>query len=352
MSILDFFKRLIGAKKQSHSNMDSGNLINNPSEKVMDQPNITVRTNDNIDVKERIKEINPSKAGLYPHEVLLLYYAPSYYIDDQTFQGFWWYRYGVIELKQSLTDLLDRGYLKVGSLQSAIEKETVVTLKDVLRENNLKVSGKKAELVERLLTAVPAEQLKHHFNQYTYQLTDRGEEALNQAEYIPYIHRNNIDGLDIYTLTKKIQETPGAPYRDIIWSHFNERSDEYMKNNRFGLYRNERLSMSDFLQEEGKHEEAFALLAEVIRYDLSGLSNGFNMEFLTIYAEHYFPYSHSLIKMAPGITRKVIEYQNQFELSNVDLKNKLADTMEKIRLPFSVFTVDEKIRSEEHTSEL
>ena len=49
-------------------------------------------TDDVIPVEKRIKNANVSKHGLYPHEVLMLDYAASYYVEGNSFQGFWWYR--------------------------------------------------------------------------------------------------------------------------------------------------------------------------------------------------------------------------------------------------------------------
>jgi len=237
--------------------------------------------------------------------------------------------------------LSDRGFLQVGSLKSAIGKETAAVLKDVLRENNLKVSGKKAELVQRLLDEVPKEKLNTIFTKYTYELTDAGKEVLEKEEYIPYIHRHGIEDLDIWSLSKKVQDKPGYPYRDVIWGYLNERSMVHIKNKDFGLYRNCRFSMSEFVKEEGKLDNAFSLLAEVIRYDLSGLSNGFSMQFMDIYADGYFPYESSIVTMAPGITSRVVDYQEKQGLSDEELKKKLLDEISRINLPFSLFTAAE-----------
>lgn len=54
-----------------------------------------------------------------------------------------------------------------------------------------------------------------------------------------------------------------------------------MKEGNFGLYRNSRFTMSEFVASEGKKDIAFGLLCEVVAYDLSGLYNGFRMDFWT-----------------------------------------------------------------------
>ena len=138
-----------------------------------------------------------------------------------------------------------------------------------------------------------------------------------------------------------MQERTSYSYRDVIWGHLNERSMVHIKNGDYGLYRNCRFSMSEFVKEEGKLENAFSLLAEVIRYDLSGLSNGFDKKFMDIYADGYFPYKGSIVTMAPGITSRVVDYKETKGFSDDELKNKLLEYMSEIRLPFSLFTAAE-----------
>ena len=159
MGLFDFLKKRNNKNKQvskSNSKKDfdissmisiKTEIINNPSE-----PDV-------ISVEKIIKGMKPNEVGLYPHEVLLLFYAPKYYLEGNTYPGFWWYKYGVKDVDKCLISLKDRGFLQIGSLRSAIEKETAAVLKDVLKDNGLKVSGKKAELVQRLLDEVSEEKL-------------------------------------------------------------------------------------------------------------------------------------------------------------------------------------------------
>lgn len=137
-----------------------------------------------------------------------------------------------------------------------------------MKANGLKVSRKKAVLVQRILERVPEERLKTIFTNYRYELTDYGKKVLQEHEYIPYNHSNRIDELDIYSLSEAMQGKPGYRYRDIIWEFLNERSVRHMENRDFRLYRNCRLSMAEFVSEEGKQEYAFSLLFRVVEKDL------------------------------------------------------------------------------------
>lgn len=66
-----------------------------------------------IPVEERVKTATASNHGLFPHEILVLEYAPSFYTEGNSFQGFWWYSYGVRDVQGVLTSLAERGFLEI-----------------------------------------------------------------------------------------------------------------------------------------------------------------------------------------------------------------------------------------------
>lgn len=77
----------------------------------------------------------------------------------------------------------------------------------------------------------------------------------------------------------KATHTEAMHYRELIWREFNRKSIEYMKNGDWGLYRNNRLDMHDFVMEEKKYRSALQLLCEAISYDLSEHGMGKQTQF-------------------------------------------------------------------------
>lgn len=294
-----------------------------------------------IPAEKRMQNAIASKHGLYPHEALILDYARAYYTEGNSYPGFWWYRYGVRDVDKCLRSLLDRGFLKVGDLKSAIALENATVLKEELKKHGLKVSGKKDELVQRLISEVSDEELNFRFPKRTYQLTELGKQALEEEGYVPYIHRHALEDLDIWSLNRIIHEPPYMPYRDKIWGYRNKRSMEHFAARNFGLYRNCRYHMSTFLMEENKIKDALGMLSEVVFYDLSGLGNGYDPQFLDIYAQNFFPYKDSTVTMAPGITSAVIHCQKELNLSDEELKATMLDRINRLSAPFHLFTPEE-----------
>lgn len=322
-------------------NIFKGNQRNTRS--VATDQSVAKRSNqrDVVPVKKMIKQMKPNEAGLYPHEILLLSYAPTYYLEDKSYPKFWWYRYGVKNVDKYLKSLKKKGFLKVGSIEAAIKNETEENLEEVLRAHNLETSGEKSMLVQRLVEGVPTEKLNTLFPDRTYELSDLGEKVLAAEAHIPYIHRHSIEDLNIWTLNEKVKENPGYSYRDIVWEFMNKKSLKHYKHSEFGKYRNCRLKMAEFLEEEDKDDSAFIYLAEVVRIDLSGVSNGFSMDYLETYADSFFPYNKSRASMPPKITDDIRAYQEDKDLSDKELRFKLIALMNRLQLPFSLFTVEE-----------
>jgi hypothetical protein len=294
-----------------------------------------------IPVETRIRTAIASKQGLFPHEILVLDYAHSFYTSGNSFQGFWWYKYGVRDVQAILTSLVQRGFLQIGDLRAALNKQTAAAIKEVLKAHELKQTGKKDDLVQRALDEVSEDELNRLFPKRTYSLTESGKAALEEEAYVSYIHRHMIEYLDIWSLNQKVHTQPFMPYRDKLWGYLNQQSMKHFSDRNFGLYRNCRFQMAQFLKEEKKIKDSLAMLAEVVFHDLSGVSNNYDPQFLEIYAEGFFPYENSHAATAPGIIAAIVDCQKELEYSDAELAAALIERMSKLSVPIQLFSVED-----------
>jgi hypothetical protein len=292
-----------------------------------------------IPVETRVKAAIASKQGLFPHEILVLDYAHTFYTSGNSFQGFWWYRYGVRDVQAVLASLVQRGFLEIGDLRAALQKQTGASIKEVLKAHGLKQTGKKDELVQRALAEISEDELNRLFPKRTYSLTVSGKAALEEESYVSYIHRHGIEDLDIWSLNQLIHTEPYMSFRDKLWGYLNQRSMKHFSDRNFGLYRNCRFNMAQFLKEEEKIADSLAMLAEVVFYDLSGATNNFDSQFIEIYADGLFPYENSFATTAPGIIAAIVDCQKELELSDADLTAALVERMSKLSTPLQLFSV-------------
>lgn len=225
-------------------------------------------------LSSRIKSAFPSANGLYPHEIMMLDYASSYKTSGNSFQNFWKWNYSVLDPQGVLDSLFERGFICRGDAPSALQRLVVADLKSMLTKKGAKTTGKKDELISRILETYSVEELEETIPNRNYALTELGKQELKANEYVPYLHRHHYMSVWEMNIMLHTNNPSHLRYRDIIWRELNKQSGEHFQNFDFGLYRNTRLSMHDFLIEEKKYKTALHLLCEVISFDLSGLGNG------------------------------------------------------------------------------
>lgn len=302
-----------------------------------------------VPLEAYLKVAVPSSQGLYPHEILMLHYANTYKVDeDNRFQSFWLYEYSVEDPQTVLDSLLSRGFITIGDLRSALERHKVTELKAQLQTLGEKTTGKKAELIDRLLNSGNNEYLEEQFSERYYALTDVGSKELSENEYVVYLHKTG--RMSVWEMNQSLANNPdNFSYRDILWRSFNEQAEQHFIDADMGLYRNVRLTMYQFLMEEGRVRPAFGHLCEVIAYDLSSMDNWEEHnpppELLKLKVEatlkYCFPYTGSQASLPPMVIKWAAEMQQKLELSDTDFRMALLEQFEKIYLLRRIFTNEE-----------
>lgn len=355
MGIFDIFKRkkeqqaphiktavevvLNESEIKLHKSVEVTHPRRRPMLKTVEGYDVEPASNRNIDAI-------PSKRGLFPDEILVLHYAPSYRTEGNTFQQFWLYRYGINDVQSILSSLLKRGFICEGDLQSMLEQQTIPELKKVLLEHGCKLTGKKSELVVRALSEIPEDELSNLYPHRPYELTDTGRDETKENEYVLYIHRNRFEDLDIWSFNRLIHTGPKLPYRDKIWGYLNERSLRYFYDKNFAAYRNCLHEMASFLSQENKYDRALEFYAGVAYCDLSSLLSGWCYDEnyrQNVYENNFFDNVRAY-KIYPGIMKGLENCQKKLKCSDDELKIYLKSGMSMVQLPFHPFTIDECVQ--------
>ena len=99
------------------------------------------------------------------------------------------------EYKITETDLnsqaIKDSFVSIASPLIAARKSTVADLKEILRQHNLKVSGKKDDLIKRLGDNLTVEELEEIFPEKSYELSDMGRQFIDENDYILFYEENN-----------------------------------------------------------------------------------------------------------------------------------------------------------------
>lgn len=130
---------------------------------------------------------NPHDLRLYPEsaephfnsvELAFLKYIDGASVEAFAPAQYWYYEYG-LNYKHEIQHFLSEKVLKISS-HGSIEKRTVPQLKAVLSTKQLRLSGKKSELIERIYNNFTETEIETFFpkGEEYYTLTKKGKELL------------------------------------------------------------------------------------------------------------------------------------------------------------------------------
>lgn len=224
---------------------------------------------------ERVRNFQKDEAGLYPHEILMIHYAPSYKVNGNKFPQFWKYEYAVDDPSALLKSLVKKGFIREATARESLGQLKVSELKSILSELGLTTTGKKDELLKRIEESASEKYLTSRVLDRRYALTDAGNKELQVNQYVPYMHSHKYYDISMTRMCLLVNKHPDMSYRDLIWGEFNRLSGEYIQKGNIGLYRNVRYNMFQFLMEEKRYSSAFESLAMAFFYDLNGDASPF-----------------------------------------------------------------------------
>ena len=142
--------------------------------------------------EDRKKISFPSSRGLYVAEIMLLEYCSQgkYPKPSSGYPGLWWFKYGIRDVGHALESLEKRGFIKWRAKTASLNSLKVDELKHILAGRNLPLTGKKADLVERIINEIPEEELSIPDYCPKYELTELGKIELDDNGYVPYMHKH------------------------------------------------------------------------------------------------------------------------------------------------------------------
>lgn len=175
-----------------------------------------------------------------------------------------------LDYKECLEKLVATGYLKV---ESSLSNLTIPSLKEILRRNNQKISGKKEDLIKRIVDNVPAENYADELTKL-YVATDKGRLELSERQ--AYIENQK---MQYGFLNSEISELEGKLDTDAILEQLFLRDiTKHGAVKDYGLLRNTYYNLGQYFKKRGRIEEYLRSLLSVIYYDLSGVGNDNSVE--------------------------------------------------------------------------
>lgn len=247
-----------------------------------------------LQIQDRAKNSCPSKNGLFPQEIFMLSYAHKYKVEGNYFPKFWYYEFGIENPQDTLNKLHTRGFIEVATPFESLNNLKLPELKSFLSAFQLPISGKKADVINRIKTNVPENWIADKIKERYFKLTELGQAELNANEYVTYFGTSVKYGLTVWDMNQMLQNYPKKLFRDKIWSTLNKNTYDAMERaasekDAYWFYRDLAfcyLQMCEFLVEEHRNSiGALELWAKSVYYNFhvdTVYRYAFNLKFATV----------------------------------------------------------------------
>ena len=287
---------------------------------------------DNIAYTEDYKSIVLDEEPNVVKAIFLTNYNNKGLRDD--YPGYYKYQYNIESTIDLHKEFINQGFLTELKFKDdakiILNTLTNPELKQILKNNRLKLGGKKSELIDRILESNLSEN-EVNLKDKLYTLSDKSKSYLSKYDYLYKLHTSTLGiELEEYIHNKneleKAWETNKVKFNDVCWAILNKRTLKYSFNKDYGLLRNNFYDMYVITKSEGKAN--LELLCNVLYIDLSGMENNNSVEDLEIMF-----YKNSPI--APALSDEIKKYK----LSDI------IDALKNVRLnlPFSYFNLNQMI---------
>ncbi len=174
--------------------------------------------------------------------------------------------------KQALED----DFIELAPAISEAKNCKVSQLKDILKEHDLKVSGKKDELIERLRDNLSEDELKKYFKSKNYQISSKGVEFLSLNTPILYIFTNKsvsraFSSSEIGKIFEEKQYSQEEIY-DIVLDYLKRILDDKLTQERwvdFKIYSN---AIAQVQEDKNELKDALSTRIKVFLFDINNYS--------------------------------------------------------------------------------
>lgn len=235
---------------------------------------------------------------------------------DSDYVKYLLYECGIREPARYHRQMIEEGYLQASTIEDMVTALKMDILKEILKQLGLPVSGKKAELVERIMNANNEEIIHEYCRIQTYAISEKGKQFLQDHDAYLMLHRNKNWGISWKEYDQCRRE--GYGFYDTIWGILNKR---VVNEPTMGLMRCDYYNMYEVLYQEGKRKNALEMLLRVIYIDFSGVCG---MEFWDLYTSGVYSKKEILdtydvaVMIAPGLINSLDQYKDIFDPSIVD----------------------------------
>lgn len=253
----------------------------------------------------------PEYQGDYAKAIFLdAYQSAKPIYPKEKYQSYLLYECGIKDASTYHHDMIKEGYLVESSKKELIRALRVVDLKEILKQANKPVSGKKEVLVQRVTDLDDFNFLNQFYSEQCYSISEKGKQFLKDHEDYLLLHKNHTWCIDReeYDTKKK----SGKSFYECIIEILKERIQEDPYENRNAYY-----SLAQIYGLLGQLKLSLKMLLYVLYFDISGLDclHQLEFEFEQTQLEESFD---AYVMFVPLIIHMIKELSDEYEDTMID----------------------------------
>ncbi len=224
--------------------------------------------------------LNELECGLTPEQLILIDWTQK---TGRNYNFPRYFKYSLqIDPESTHNQLYKLGYFTKNKTLSYL---TVVELKTILSKHNLATSGKKAELITRIINNVNIDNLDIPFE---FKLTKEAQNLIiEHSDYIKAYYDKDITMEDYCKEQNNISSK--ATFGDIKWSLLNKQAHRNTVSGDFGCLSNTRKAQGRHLEQEGIIKHALIYYIESLIITISGSENNHSATDYPVYYPDSIP---------------------------------------------------------------
>ncbi len=220
--------------------------------------------------------------------------------------------------------VLNDGLLEEGNPLAVAKSAKVNDLKSVLKKYDLKVSGKKEDLIERLWENLSEEELKEAFPKKLLSVTDKGFEFIEENRHVFYFDkasplRTHIDPEDYDSVFDEADDLSDENIYRLLIEFLRKREKDLANNKEWAKYRYNFMALARVCKDSG---DDYGLLDADFKLFIAGINN------FSDYTNESEPfrgyigktYSDELISLLHSLSLEIDELKAKFNESYDDLR--------------------------------
>lgn len=262
-----------------------------------------------------VSEIPPLQGNYAKAVFLWAFRKPSPIKKNGEYAAYFLYECGIRDCVEYHKNLINAGYFIEATPAEKLESLKVPELKKILEEMKQPVSGKKADLIDRIIGNAEPEYLEKKNSQKLYKLSELGTEFLNQYNAYAEIHRHKNWGISWVEYDSYAK--PNEPFLTVMWRILNVHLEKASLQEQRNVY----LTMYQILSERGNKSDALEMLLKVLYLDFSGIEgqNVYDLYKQGIYNKKQTMDCFSVsIMLAPGLLNALEEFKDVYDTDMVD----------------------------------